>query len=69
MADAWMVVVMDPEVRPWRWWDAVAHDPCHGTVRIGIDDWPPPVGALEWLLTACGATSVEYPERDGSGAE
>ncbi|MDO5082956.1 MAG: hypothetical protein Q4D89_06095 [Arachnia propionica] len=55
---------MDPDQRPWRWWDTAIQDPNHATVRFGISDWPPPVGALEWLLTACGATSVEYSETE-----
>lgn len=47
-----------PAERQWYWWDGkvVANDMVQVTVEV--NDWPAPVGAMEWLLRACGATGV-----------
>lgn len=61
--DGWLGWI-DPEERPWRWWNAyvLTKDLHAGTVEIQIDDWPTPVAALSWLLLASGADATEYIE-------
>jgi hypothetical protein len=48
---------LEPEHREWLWWDAVV---TNGTVNITVQvsGWPAPLGALDWLLRAAGATEV-----------
>lgn len=50
---------LGPGEREWWWWDGHVEDPATIVVDVQVDDWPHAVGALEWLLRACGATHVE----------
>ena len=55
---------IDPDERPWRWWNAyiLGEEQNTGVVEIQINDWPTPVASLSWLLMASGATSTDYIE-------
>lgn len=48
----------EPAQREWFWWDALVQDADTLLVRIQVEGWPAPLGALEWLLDIAGATSV-----------
>lgn len=50
---------LTPENRLWFWWDAAATSDHDFVVAVEALDWPFPSGALQWLLRACGADSVE----------
>ena len=47
------------DAREWWWWNGAVWDSETVAVDVQVDDWPHAVGALEWLLRACGATHVE----------
>jgi hypothetical protein len=48
-----------PGERYWYWWDAAVKDANTLQIKVIVDDLPFPCGALEWLLKASGALSVE----------
>jgi hypothetical protein len=48
-----------PEQRQWYWWEATILDSNTICVTVEIDEWPLAWGALDWLLRASGATTVE----------
>lgn len=50
---------LEPDERQWYWWDAVVDDDHSARVFVEIAGWPAALGALEWLLRAAGATTVE----------
>lgn len=52
---------LEPAERQWFWWDAkVEGDALH--VIVELSGWPAPLGALEWLLRAAGASTVAFEE-------
>lgn len=42
--------------RSWNWWDAIVVDDLI-IVAVVTREWPFPIGALEWLFVAAGASS------------
>lgn len=52
----------EPEQRQWFWWDATAERDDQVRVVVELAGWPAPFGALQWLLTAAGATDVTIDE-------
>lgn len=48
-----------PSERYWQWWEGIVED--EDTLRIGllVEELTFPYGALEWLLKASGASSLE----------
>jgi hypothetical protein len=62
-AAAWTLLAwvywLEPGERQWWWWDAAIEGPEMIVVEVTIDDWPTPLGALEWLLRAAGAVNVD----------
>ncbi len=53
---------LEPDERQWFWWNAAVEG--GGTLRVAVEvpGWPAPLGALEWLLRAAGATTVTVEE-------
>jgi len=51
---------LEPVERSWFWWDARAEDPNTARIEVEVDEWPAPLGALDWLLRASGATVVRH---------
>jgi hypothetical protein len=58
--DDWLYWVT-PAERQWFWWDAHVED---GTLRVTVEiiGWPAPLGTLDWLLRAAGATEISHEE-------
>lgn len=48
-----------PDERQWHWWDAVVDGERSAKVLVEVPSWPAAIGALEWLLRAAGAASVD----------
>jgi len=48
-----------PSERFWFWWDSTVENADTLRVAVNVADLPFPWGALEWLLRASGATSIE----------
>lgn len=57
------VYCMKPERRFWRWWNGTVTGDTTLRVELAFFEWPFDWSALEWLLRASGAVSVE--EDDG----
>lgn len=53
---------LTPQERQWWWWDAECVLPTQLQVRVQIDGWPAPTGALRWLLRTAGASVVTVHE-------
>lgn len=53
---------MQPDNRTWFWWDADVEDEHTMKVYVEVIGWPAPLGALEWLLKAAGASEVWQQE-------
>jgi hypothetical protein len=53
---------LEPAQRQWYWWSATAPAADTALVTIWIAGWPAPLGALDWLLRAAGATSVDHDD-------
>lgn len=51
---------LQPAERQWYWWSARVRDPGTAEVAVSVPGWPAPLGALEWLLRAAGASTVDY---------
>ena len=49
---------LEPSERQWYWWDATAKSHDALLVTVEVPGWPAPLGALEWLLRAAGASEV-----------
>lgn len=57
--ESWLYWFLDsPEDRSWRWWGHQNRDHRSLVVTVQVVDLPFPSGALLWLLTASGATTV-----------
>jgi hypothetical protein len=48
---------LEPQHREWFWWDARVTNGTVG-ITVQVSGWPAPLGALDWLLRAAGATEV-----------
>jgi hypothetical protein len=59
---AWLSWLDAEEDRMWFWWDARITGERQARVIVEIPDWPPPLGALQWLLRAAGADKVLIDE-------
>jgi hypothetical protein len=53
---------LEPAQRQWFWWNATTPSPDTVLIDIWIAGWPAPLGALDWLLRAAGATSVDHDD-------
>lgn len=49
---------LEPTRRAWYWWNATVLDGDTLHVKVEVDGWPAPLGALTWLLRASGSTDV-----------
>jgi hypothetical protein len=49
----------DPEERTWYWWSAEVINDDGFQILLVADDWPAPVGALDWLLRAVGGREID----------
>lgn len=52
---------MEPQERTW-WWDAQPTSEFDATIAVEVEGWPTALGALEWLLTASGASTISEPQ-------
>jgi hypothetical protein len=50
---------LQPSERTWYWLGAEKDGPHRLRVWLDVDGSPAPIGALEWLLKAAGATEIE----------
>jgi hypothetical protein len=48
-----------PNERWWKWWDDEVTSPNVVRVRLVVPGFPYPSGAVEWLLAASGASSID----------
>lgn len=55
---------MHPDERQWFWWDARIDADGTATVVVEVLEWPSATGALEWLLRAAGASSVQVADTE-----
>jgi len=55
---------MQPEERPWVWWDGRVETDSQARISVIVEGWPYPRGALDWLIRAAGALGVDE-EPDG----
>jgi hypothetical protein len=53
---------LEPDERQWFWWDARVESAERARVTVEVAGWPAPLGAIQWLLRAAGATQVEVEE-------
>lgn len=51
---------LEPSERQWFWWDATLVDRDTVRVVVQVSGWPAPLGALDWLLRAAGASEVVH---------
>lgn len=47
-----------PEERSWKWWKAEVVSDRKVVICVTVEGHPFPIGSLEWLLKAAGATSM-----------
>jgi hypothetical protein len=50
-----------PDARQWWWWNGAVWESETVAVDVQVDDWPHAVGAIEWLLRACGLDPPRPP--------
>ena len=58
----WLHWLYPPE-RQWFWWGASTNGDDLITITVVVNGWPAPLGALEWLLKAAGASTVVTSDR------
>ena len=63
LAEHWSVGAwvhwLKPSERQWFWWDGRQTSPSDLMIRVEVNDFPFPAGALKWLLKAAGASTVQ----------
>jgi hypothetical protein len=53
---------LQPEERQWYWWDGIARNTNELVVLVEVAGWPYGMGALECLLRAAGAESIDITD-------
>jgi hypothetical protein len=53
---------LQPDERQWFWWDAVVRGKHEARIFVEVPGWPVALGALEWLLRAAGADSINVAD-------
>lgn len=51
-----------PSERPWYWWDAEVTGDGGLRVIVEVPGWPTALGALDWLLRACGVREIVHED-------